>query len=639
MLDQLVFIDQRCDEFEQEWKVGDGQRPDLATYLRDCPAGIEEKLFESLLSVDLWWRMKQGESPSRLEYEGLIVGQDEWLDKIFNEQDESFARKISQLGSMQSLGLQIDRPSNDFASPWPEVHLRVRDTSNSEQFRYQILSVIGRGQFGVLFLAFDKVLHRNVAIKLLSAEVVLHIGSVERCLHEARALANLRHPHIVPVYDAGSTEDGIVFIVFHYLAGEDLSSVVSKRRYTVEGSVELVCTLADALSEAHRCGIIHRDVKPANVMIDKATGQAFLIDFGLARVTDQAGHDSGIFGTPAYMSPEQVSQGHASTLSDQYSLAAILYELVTGRVPFYGPSVRATMDAIVRHELVSMRSLNSAVPANLDAACLRALSQNPDDRFDTIADFAQALRTCLGEDVSRNSQVANRRLVLGATFAGLTGLVVSSVYNRFRSSSMDDKSVVGKGSSTAGRVNEIGHCTLLVNRQGGAFYPVETMWPLRSGDSVRFDVVLNEPAYVKIIWVSGSGESVQIYPTQEMLLAGESLPVQLVESPSQVDAGWPLQGAAGLESAWVLVSKVAAIATDDNDLTIPPRQFGEESFFRKLTFSVNEGVSIDFAEPGYGTRSLGQQSVESTDLLRRYLEKLKDDFDTVWVYDLPYRGE
>lgn len=637
LLDELHIIDRRCDDFEEAWKSPEKPQPNLADYLGDCPESLTSRLLESLLTIELWWRMKAGESPKRDDYRDLLPDFDGLLDSVFNQQQEQFATALSRMGSLQTLGVVMDRAGRDSEDSWPTIYLRVEDSSTGK-LRYQLISVIGRGQFGVMFLAYDHTLRRKVAIKVLSADVVLRMGSVDRCLHEARTLSQLRHPNVVPVYDAGATAEDVVYIVFAYVDGDNLSDLLAIQDYAIEDSVRSVLKLADALEEAHQRGIIHRDLKPANVIVERESREVFLVDFGLALVADQVMDDLGFFGTPAYMSPEQASGEKVTSLSDQYSLAVILYEMITGKIPFCGTNVKTTIDCILHQSPASLRSLNPEVCPELDQVCLRALSKDPGDRYPSIKQFAAALRQSLNLKAEAIPDVGRRRLMLGATVSGLVGLVGASVYYGW----LKPMSRVSEQNGEVfggGRIEQLGQCTLLANRQRGAFFPVDSMCPLQVGDSVRFDIQLDDPAFIKIIWVSGTGESSQIFPGQDVSSDLDSGTISVLQSPPDIDSGWPLQGASGLESAWVFVNRGSPIEISANDLQLPQRKLNEDAYFRSLTYSVDDGVAIHFGELGSGTRSVGEQAVASNDLLRRYLEELKDRVDAVWVFDLPYEGE
>ncbi len=279
--------------------------------------------------------------------------------------------------------------------------------------RFLIRSRIGVGGFGAVYRAYDPVLDREVALKVPRAEVLQEPKARARFLREPKAAAQLRHPHIVPIYDAGSDGDHF-YIASALIEGQTLKAAIEDRQPDFRQAAEIVRDLAEALDYAHGMGVIHRDVKPANVMID-ARGQAILMDFGLAhlkRSGEKLTQDGTVMGTPAYMAPEQAdgSLGEVGPASDQYSLGVVLYELLSGRTPFSGPAAAVIFNHL--HQAPEPpRRIKPQVPEDLETICLKAMAKRPRDRYANCAALSEDLRRWLdGEPVRARQMGAVERL-------------------------------------------------------------------------------------------------------------------------------------------------------------------------------------------------------------------------------------
>lgn len=263
--------------------------------------------------------------------------------------------------------------------------------------KYDVMEVIGRGGMGVVYKANDPHLDRIVAIKMITSGFAENPAQLKRFFVEAKSLASLVHPNIVTVYDLGDF-NGNPYLVMQYLEGEDLDSVLASRRsLSLLDKMNIIIQMCEGLSYAHRRNVVHRDIKPANIML-AADGVIKIFDFGIAKVGDQSVTKSAsqIVGTLYYMSPEQVNGHPVDGRTDLFSTGVVLYQLVTGHLPFEGESTTTTLLKITREPPPPLANFLSVYPPELEAILLRALAKDRDDRYQSADEFALDLRQLQG---------------------------------------------------------------------------------------------------------------------------------------------------------------------------------------------------------------------------------------------------
>lgn len=383
----LLAVDSLADQFESSWRSGG--EPQIEEWLGKATPVIRPALLRELLAVELEFRVRRQET---LAVEPYLRRFPNWKS-IVKEAIAPWREQSISISEPQILPQAIPDKGLEPAAPSPAQTRTVG--------KFRIHERLGRGGFAAVFRAYDMTLGRWVALK------VPH-GSTDaewrrRFLTEARAAAKLRHRNVVTVYESG-TADGTDYIACELVDGCDLAKRVQRDRPGLRQLVIWVLDAARGLAHAHSEGVIHRDIKPGNLLA-ASDGRVVVSDFGLARRVDDKSSmtvDGTVFGTPVYMSPEQASgrTRDVGAQSDQYSLGVVLYEFLAGRPPFSG-TIPQVLQHILHHDPPSPRALNPKIPADLEAVCLKAMAHDARDRYSNMTTFAVDLERWLaGESVS-----------------------------------------------------------------------------------------------------------------------------------------------------------------------------------------------------------------------------------------------
>lgn len=377
---QFARLDLICDEFEQAWRSG--TPPVLEHYLDQCPAEAQRPvLFAALLDLELHYR-KQASA-----------------DELAAIDFATYHQRFPQFEAMIRLAqhvLEDPHAANNshgysqtpFLGMGESATVVFRDFAAGDLIgRYVIQRKLDAGSFGSVYLGLDQELHREVAIKV--AHRAPPSTSQDMQLLEARVVARFDHPHIVQIYDVGRLNDSRLYIVSKFIDGTNLKARLQHFLHRPREAARLVARIAEALDYAHARQVFHRDVKPANILIDKE-GRPYLTDFGLALYDQARDETASVAGTPAYMSPEQArGESHlVDRRSDVFSLAAVLYELVTSRRAFPGPTLSEILKQVQQASPPPPVEVNPDVPTELERIILKGLRRRAGDRYETAADFA-----------------------------------------------------------------------------------------------------------------------------------------------------------------------------------------------------------------------------------------------------------
>ncbi len=395
-------IDAACDRFEADYRAG--RSPDLAAYLDVVPEEVREPLFRNLLAVDLEYRLRRGDRHDARWYRERFPERADVIDSVFRlvadrlDPSGPAADLKGEVGPVDPDGetQPVDLEEDDEQAAVARGGLDGVAYRDLKSAGYEVRRLLGRGGMGVVYEAHQVALNRAVALKLIRTGSFASEAEVLRFQNEAEAVAQLDHPHIVPIYEVGSHR-GRHFFSMKRIAGCSLDKRLAEFADDPRATARLVADVAEAIHHAHQRGILHRDLKPANILLDEE-GQPHVTDFGLAKRIDgdpELTQSNALIGTPSYMAPEQTTRalGAVSTATDVYGLGTILYAMLAGRAPFTGTTLVETLDMVRSQSPEPPSRLNPRVPRDLEVICRKCLEKEPGRRY------ASAL--ALSEDLSR----------------------------------------------------------------------------------------------------------------------------------------------------------------------------------------------------------------------------------------------
>ncbi len=413
------------------------------------------------------------------------------------------------------MGVGPDTPTSELPAPYGAVD------GETQIGRYIVRGAIGRGGYGYVVRAYDPILERDVAVK------VLHRGSeadkerVERFFREARAAARLDHPNIVPIHEVGWHE-GRPFIVMELAGDEDLVKVATRGAIPGRRAAEMVRDVALAVETAHRAGIVHRDIKPSNILL-AADGRARLTDFGIARDSRSPAltAPNHLLGPPHYLAPEQLEPssdrgGHAA---DIYALGAVLYRLVVGRPPFDGTSAVNVIRAVMFDAPTPPSLLRTEVPEGLEAIALRCLEKSPEDRYATAEElaadldrFLAAMPTLARRRGRLSRALARVRRHPRTTIACLLGVVSAAVAVAIVLGLRSGPDVPAAPPAERPQLTFTG---AVIPGDGAVPRPLAAgaVEKVREGDGIRFQLELDRPRFVYLFNVDASGRAYCLFPS------------------------------------------------------------------------------------------------------------------------------
>jgi serine/threonine protein kinase/formylglycine-generating enzyme required for sulfatase activity len=397
-------FDDLCDRFEEE--VCQKLSPHIEDWLALVPRVSRPELLLELLQIETYHLQRLGFPLHWSAYQDRFPYQKNLIDVILQQ------HQTLPIPAARGTFTTYIRPRSSNPSDLTGTYISNNKIGDLGNGRYKITRKLGEGAYGEVYLCWDQDLKRQVAIKVPSRKAIKRLVNIDSYLVEAQNAAALDHPHIVSIYDARSTLDGSIYIVSKFIDGCSLADWIKKQTLAFDSMATLLDPIAMALHHAHQKRFIHRDIKPANILIEEATATSYIADFGLAIREEDYLQDGGRAGTPAYMSPEQIlGEGHRiDGRSDLFSLGVVMYQILTGRLPFPGQTQEEIAHEITTVEPPAPSALRSDIPLELERICLKLLRKRASERYCNGRELAEDLREWLTSRTTRAVTASTQRI-------------------------------------------------------------------------------------------------------------------------------------------------------------------------------------------------------------------------------------
>jgi hypothetical protein len=614
-------LEEVCDSFEAAWNAGRGPR--IEDYLESGSPSWRERLLDELIALEMALRSRRGDSFTEEEYRTRFV-------RAASGETGSFVPPTLSPGQLsteewgQAAPTGVADPSSRKVRHGPPP---VGDEMPAFIGKYRVVQLLGRGGQGEVFRAVHPVLGRDVVIKRPLAGVSSHAAA--KLIDEARVLVSLRDPGVVAVLDLDMA-DGRPFVVFEYVEGRTLSDVLREDRRGYRWLAGVAADLAETLHRCHQQGVQHLDVKPANVLIDRA-GRPRLLDFGLATLApvwgDGVAAQRGARGTPGYMAPEQAAgQGNLGPWTDVFGLGAILYQGLSGHPPYHGNDLREVLTLASRAEQTPVRQVNPRAPAALARLCKKAMAREPRERHPSARALAVELRAWL------------RRRWIGAAVAGvLAVLLVALAGWRLLPGREEPPPLPGQGPLMEDLTVRVWSPDGVTKK--GLKLGEPGALPVRNRESVSIEVRLNQPGYVYLVLLDSEGGITPLYPWNagsKLAVKDVSAPVpvlpavQELRCPPEANRGWRMAGQPGLEGLLLLVRREPLPASVDvGQLLGRPKAVAADNPQEWLDLRFVRGRMETPEKRGFRMRRVDDEAEAVVEPLANLAARLQEQFEVV----------